>query len=128
MAQSKNTTNSGGSSGKTIHSIRLNNLRILVEEFGTQRAIADASKTSETYLSSLLGNAPSYAERGVGSALARKLEVGCKKPVGWMDVDHSEDARDPREEELMSIFGKLSKAKKDNLLELAREIKGRKKS
>lgn len=70
--------------------LRLENLRLLVSEFGSIVSVARKCDTAEAYLSQLLTGAPlgSGGDRSMGHKLARKLEVGCKKPVGWMDQDH----------------------------------------
>lgn len=73
----------------TIKNTRIANLNLLAEEFGSLRAVAEASGKSEGYLS-LVRTDP---KRGIGHKVARDLEVGCKKPKGWMDVDHDESKR-----------------------------------
>lgn len=107
---------------KTIHEIRLGNLMLLVNEFGSQRTVAELADTSEAYLSQCIRN----TDRGVGSGLARRLETGCDKPEGWMDVDHTRTkvlvSRDKREAELLAIYGKLSPDMKAALLNVARGI------
>lgn len=63
----------------------------LIEEFGTQDAVAALATTSQVYLSQLRTSAPDSKTgrpREIGARLARKLEQGCGKPTGWMDVPH----------------------------------------
>lgn len=71
----------------TSHEIRLANLRLLVGEFQTIKRVADLASSSRVYLCQILLGMPSSTgtARGVGNALARRLEQGCGKPVGWMD-------------------------------------------
>lgn len=71
---------------KTIHEIRRSNLITLKHEFGTYAAIASLGNTDPSYLSQIVSlNNP----RNMGDDLARNIEIGCKKPYGWMDQDHS---------------------------------------
>lgn len=74
----------------TSKELRLKNLRSLVAEFKTADDVAKRALTAPMYLSQILTGAQSSTGtvRGVGDALARKLEHGCDKPVGWMDRDH----------------------------------------
>ncbi len=73
---------------KTVKQIRLEKLDQLVREFGTIEAVANAAGTAPQYLSQIRNKVPSASgtPRGIGDALARKLEQGCGKPAGWMDT------------------------------------------
>lgn len=76
----------------TTAEIRRQNLIALIEEFGTQDAVAALATTSQVYLSQLRTSAPDSKTgrpREIGARLARKLEQGCGKETGWMDVPHS---------------------------------------
>ena len=76
---------------KTIAEIRLDNLRLLIGEFGTQEQVAALADTSPVYLSQILNGAADSKTgkvRQIGDPLARKLEGGCGKEVGWMDNVH----------------------------------------
>lgn len=76
---------------KTISDIRRENLDALARQLGSVDAVAAASSTSPVYLSQIKNQAldsKTGKPRQMGSALARKLEVGCNKPSGWMDTDH----------------------------------------
>mgnify|MGYP000154963875 CR=1 FL=1 len=62
---------------KTIAEIRLENLRLLIGEFGTQDKVAELADTSPVYLSQILNNAVDSKTgrvRQIGDPLARKLE------------------------------------------------------
>lgn len=74
----------------TSKELRLENLRALVAEFKTADAVAQRAGTAPMYLSQILNGAKSAtgSARGVGDKLARKLEEGCGKEVGWMDKPH----------------------------------------
>lgn len=76
----------------TSKELRIENLRTLIKEFKTADAVAQLAATAPMYLSQILNGVASSAgkPRGVGDALARKLEAGCSKPVGWMDQPHTE--------------------------------------
>ena len=75
----------------TSKELRLENLRHLVAEFKTIEAVAQRAGTAPVYLSQILNGVKSSTgtARGVGDSLARKLENGCDKEVGWMDRPHS---------------------------------------
>jgi hypothetical protein len=77
----------------TSKELRVENLRALVREFRTADAVAQRAGTAPMYLSQILNGALSSTgrPRGVGDALARKLEQGCGKDVGWMDRAHGAD-------------------------------------
>lgn len=80
----------------TIDETRLANLEALITEAGSIRRLAEASDTSEAYLGQIrnrLGDSRNARPRNVGDALARKLEAGADKPVGWMDVPHAREER-----------------------------------
>lgn len=73
---------------KTIAEIRLENLERLIEEFETADAVAEMCGTSAVYLSQSRNQArdsKTKKPRQLGDDLARKLEIGCKKEIGWMD-------------------------------------------
>jgi hypothetical protein len=76
----------------TIDEIRLENLRALIKEKGSQKKVSDDTGTSQVYLSQLL-NAAKDAKTGkarqIGDDMARKLEIGCGKVRGWLDNVHS---------------------------------------
>lgn len=76
----------------TSKELRLENLRALVAEFKTADAVAQRAATAPMYLSQILNGAKSSTgrARGVGDTLARKLEQGCGKEMGWMDKPHGE--------------------------------------
>jgi hypothetical protein len=79
----------------TIAEIRLNNLESLIAEFGTQEAVANRGQTSPIYLSQVRNKAmdsKTGRSRQMGDRLARKLEIGCDKPPGWMDHAHGQQA------------------------------------
>jgi len=71
--------------------IRIENLKILVDKFGTIAAVAKLSDTNPSYLSQILNKVPSSTgvARGIGDKLARKLELGAKVPAGWLDAQHN---------------------------------------
>ncbi len=76
---------------KTIAEIRLDNLRLLISDFGTQDRVAELAGTSPVYLSQILNGAADSKTgkvRQIGDPLARKLEEGCGKETGWMDNIH----------------------------------------
>lgn len=77
---------------KTVDEIRLENLLLLIDEKGTQEAVAEAGGTSSVYLSQIKNRTPDKKTgklRQMGDDMARKLEEGCKKERGWMDNVHT---------------------------------------
>lgn len=78
----------------TSKELRLENLRALVAEFKTADAVAQRAATAPMYLSQILNGAKSSTgrARGIGDALARRLEQGCGKEQGWMDRPHGQDS------------------------------------
>lgn len=107
----------------TIEEIRLANLAILKKEFYSFEVIAKKSKTAASYLSQIhIRSRVSNSEkiRDMGPKLARKLEKGCGKPVGWMDVDHS--SIDEGEIELRKIYESMDSELRDLLLHQARRL------
>lgn len=122
------------SNANTIEEIRLANLRTLVEECpeytkgnvmgraGSLAALALFCDTSRSYLSQILirFERKNGKVRGVGVDLARKLEKGMKKPVGWMDVKH--DDIEPAESEFRLLYAAMGEDQKELLLEHARLI------
>jgi len=74
----------------TSKELRTENLRALVAEFKTADEVAKRAGTAPMYLSQILNGSKSSTgtPRGVGDALARKLENGCGKEIGWMDRPH----------------------------------------
>jgi len=108
----------------TIEEIRYANLLLLIEENGGkengQTTVARLCNTNRIYLNQIINRqtrSGSDLTAAVGSRLARKLEQGCGKPEGWMDVRH-----DPDEDELRSIFAMLGEHGRAALLEKAREV------
>ena len=118
----------------TIEEIRLTNLRLLIEECeavtvgrkvyraGSAAALAAKSKTSASYLSQILirFKNPSGTVREVGTLLARKLEKGAKKPLGWMDTRHDDIELD--ESEFRQLYAAMGEDQKEIILEHARLI------
>lgn len=75
----------------TIAETRRANMERLVKEFGTLDAVAGKGGTTSIYLSQIRNQSPDKKTgrlREMGTAMARRLETGAKKPRGWMDVDH----------------------------------------
>jgi len=104
----------------TIDNIRRRNLELLVEEFGTQSAVALNCQTSVSNLSHILIRYRKSNGKIVkmGATLARKIEAGCNKPVGWMDISHD----DQPENELIQLYDKMTDDMRELLLSHARLI------
>lgn len=89
------------------------------------------------YLSQILNGAKSSTgtARGVGDALARRLEVGCGKEVGWMDKPHNGEQQETAsaevvalsqgEDELLLVYRMAADADKAFLIGVADAIRRR---
>lgn len=79
----------------TIAEIRRANLKRLIAEHGTQRALADTADLAPAQISQWVKAAPNNETgkpRVVSDDSARSLETRCGKPVGWMDHLHDPPA------------------------------------
>jgi len=110
----------------TIQEIRRTNLRLLIEESDEKTAIAIATRcdTSASYLSQILirFKMASGKSREVGTGLARKLEKGCKKPKGWMDVVHHDGEVQASENEIVDLYFAMDEKMRQVLIEQAKMI------
>ena len=74
-----------------ILTIRRQNLEILIDEAGSQAELARRSGADARYISQIYteSRTPTGAQRKIGDELARRLEKGMNKPLGWMDQRHT---------------------------------------
>lgn len=117
----------------TVQQTRLANLRLLVALFGSPRAVADLSDTSEGYLKEIMRgdkHKTSGKPKSVGDDLARKIEKGVGKEEGWMDRNHEGQRIDPPGEELtpderalLVLFRRADDDLKDVILHAAKLAK-----
>jgi diaminopimelate epimerase len=116
IASMKTNTNT------TIEEVRRTNLNLLVTEKGTLIGLASISGTSAAYLSQILTRSKmsNGKVREVGSKLARKLEDGCSKPLGWMDKSNTQV--DQSESELTALWSAMDFNSRAAVLEHARLI------
>lgn len=80
---------------KTVDEIRRDNLKILEQEAGSPSEMARRVEMSYSqYVNLRDGAADSKTgkSRGMRTETARRFEVSCGKPKGWLDVHHSDDA------------------------------------
>ena len=70
--------------------IRRRNLLRLAGEFGTLKALAEATKTDPAHLSQIKNQT-----RDMGDDVARRFEKRLKKPLGWMDLPHAGTQENP---------------------------------
>lgn len=87
----------------TIDQIYRDNLRVLVNEFGTQDALATQLEKSPAQLSQWINaskDSKSGKPRRLSTDMARYIEVRCGKPAGWMDEPHAPPQQDPGEPQL----------------------------
>lgn len=80
---------------KTAEELRRENLELLVQQFGSLRALADKIDTNPAYLSQVRNALPESSTgkpKEIGAALARRLENATGKERGWMDHEHAQSA------------------------------------
>ena len=65
-----------------VRHIRRTNLGLLVEQYGSRKALADAVDTDPAYISQLMST---RTKADMGHALARRIERALGLPDGWMD-------------------------------------------
>lgn len=89
---------------------------MLIEEFGTQLNISCICKVSVAYLSHIRTQARKKNGKiaTMGSELARKLEQGLGKPVGWMDVNHDDEL------EIVQLYNEMTGEMREALINQAR--------
>ncbi len=89
------------SPAQALAQVRLDNALALLEEFvraSAQHADAATLRGLEGRFAERLQIQPSYwsqikgRSRQIGERLARQFELRCRKPVGWMDLDHTRAA------------------------------------
>lgn len=124
---------------KLIDEIRLDNLKALAVEFGTQAAVADLIGISSSQLSQWMTaseNSGTGKPRVISTASCRRVETACGKPVGWMDTAHeATDAQAPavgaqqyqwvsaEESQLLSDYRRKSDDDKQTIRDLVRTLK-----
>lgn len=123
---------------KTIAEIRLANLETLIAENVNANTVAELGETNPIYLSQIRNRAKDSKtgkHRQMGDDMARALERGCKKEVGWMDNTHHAaqpeatpgaagpagvytltPATDPRTAALLDTWASLDDTGKDDCL------------
>lgn len=75
----------------TIDQIYRDNLRLLIEEVGTQEALSEKTGKSAAQISQWLNaskDSKTGKPRSMSRSMAREIERLCSKPEGWMDRAH----------------------------------------
>lgn len=78
---------------KTIDEIRRDNIQVLIDECGGNKALSDLLGKSEAQVSQLLNgsrDSKTGKPRGMNNTTARAIEEKCGKERGWLDNDHSD--------------------------------------
>lgn len=78
---------------KPIGEVRRARLRELVEEQGSQVAVADRLQKNKNQVYQWLLDPDKDGARNISSATAREIETAFSKPHGWMDTDPSQSGR-----------------------------------
>lgn len=71
----------------TSATIRLDNLRTLIKKAGGPAEAARKLDMDDSQLSQIAGRHPI---RNIGTSLARRIEKAFRRPVGWLDLPHSQ--------------------------------------
>jgi hypothetical protein len=74
---------------QTIAEIRRHNLKLLISEYGSAKALADALDKQPAQLSQWVNASPDSktgVPRGLRDNTAREIERSTGKPKGWMDT------------------------------------------
>lgn len=74
---------------KPLHAIRRANLQALVEQEGAQVAVARRIRKDKNQIHQWLLPPDQPSARNMGNRSAREIEAEFGKPIGWIDVDHS---------------------------------------
>lgn len=72
---------------KTNAEVRRENARALANEVGSPADLARLLGMSDSQMGQLIGRNP---VRNIGPRVARRIEVVCGKPEGWLDAEHNE--------------------------------------
>lgn len=94
----------------TVEDNRLENLKLLIKEFGSAAEVARLSGTAASYLSQIINRVPSRTgkPRDIGAELARKLENGCGKFKGWMDESESSEIVSEEQRKFLDLMRRMS--------------------
>lgn len=82
--------------GMEVEEVRRANLLALVRDYGGQRQLADAAKSSPAQISQWINRSPDAKTgkpRVMGSRAARAMESALSKPKGWMDQLHDDSTK-----------------------------------
>jgi transcriptional regulator with XRE-family HTH domain len=77
---------------------RVDNLRKLIAEYGSQAKLADAVGCTPSVISQLM-----TGHREVGEKLARKIESGAGRPPLWLDKPQEDSASDDTKVDNLSV-------------------------
>lgn len=98
-----------------VKGIRRANVGLLVQEVGSVTALAKLAGTAQSYLSQIIGP---RSHRALGDDLARRLEYVTRKPTGWLDSLHVEDAKLSKCRAIYDVLLALPPEKVDALITL----------
>ncbi len=105
----------------TAKEIRRERLILLIEKWkaegnGSQRAFADKCGLSTVHVSQMI-----KGDRGMGDAIARRVEKGMLLPEGYMDTP-LDSGTDPESEEMNALFSQLKGERKKTGIEYIRSL------
>lgn len=111
----------------TAFEIRHARLLEAIELAGTIEALASKAGVSPAYLSQLKNKLPdskTKKPKGMGDAVARRIEAALKKSRGWMDA-RNEAPNDEISRLKADIIDELHQLSKDDLEQILHEAKSR---
>jgi len=97
----------------TIEEIRRKRLLLLLNEYGSNVALANVTNKSDAQISQWINKSPDSKTgrpRAINSDSAREIELATGKPIGWMDqVIGNFSEFDPEMQEMLKMLSKISK-------------------
>lgn len=99
---------------KTNNEIRVDNMRALQLEAGSQKKMVEITGMSQSLISQYCGDEPSKA---IGDKVARRLEEKFKKETGWMDHIHKAIYQIKEEQAIYNKISNLSEETRQQALE-----------
>ncbi len=105
----------------TAKEIRRERLVLLIEKWkaegnGSQRAFADKCELNTVHVSQMV-----KGDRGMGEAIARRIEKNLLMPEGYMDTPLDSDI-DPDSEEMNALFSQLKGERRKTGIEYVRSL------
>jgi hypothetical protein len=109
---------------KTIEEIRIENLKILIKDFGGEGVIAEKIEKAPAQISQWKNASPDSKTgkpRGMSPEACRLIEEKCSKEIGWMDNQHlSPETTD--EDELLNSYRAANPKSKIAIMQIVKSV------